>query len=98
MSLLSKISFIFFALFGAIFFTGSFFVLKGSTAYSALLVNNIFDLPFFAFGIIFLFSRLHDLLKKYKKNSYLLNFLLAFFATLSIVALIYLNIGILDKF
>ncbi len=96
MSLLSKISFIFFTLSGAIFFTGSFLVFKGSTSYYAFLVNNIFDLPFFVFGIIFLFSRLHDLLRKYKKNSYLLNFLLAFFATLSIVALIYLNIGVAD--
>jgi predicted PurR-regulated permease PerM len=60
------------------------------------LANNIFDLPFFAFGIVFLFSRIHDLLKKYKKSSRSLNFLLAFFAALLIVALIYFNIGLAD--
>lgn len=97
MSILSKVSFIFFTLSGGIFFLSSFLVLKGSTHSYIILASNTFDLPFFVFAVMLLFSGIADVLKKYKKNSHFFHFLLAFFAALLILALIYINIGVLDK-
>lgn len=96
MSILSKITFIFFFLTGTIFLGGAFLHIRGwENAWTEIAANS-FDLPFFVFAVLFFVFRVHDSLIKLKKNSKAATFLLAIFATFLIVALIYLNIGVKD--
>ncbi len=91
MSFTSKISFILFFLFGLLFFAGFLLVATGSTLPSVVFMKETLDLPFFSMAVIFLFSRINDALVKHGKKSWFFHFLLAFFATILILALIYLN-------